>query len=159
MGKIRRANHETATRLDIYQIDQILNGLLRQIQENIKNKSNLELIIRYDNLMTSLSLSKATRNKNLSTVYHLTKFNNDKDWKNFTRTDAESVIAHIMRTYSDDGQETNTTFDFKKILKIFVRWVAFGSRDKRDVGDPDSTKWIKIKKVRDRLAKIGRAHV
>ena len=57
-----------------------------------------------------------------------------------------------MKTYSQDGQETNTAWDHKKILKIFVRWVKLGSRDFIKVGDQPEIKFVKLEKVRDSIA-------
>ena len=37
---------------------------------------------------------------------------------------------------NEKGQETNYTYDHKKILKLFFRWFKLGSRDFKDVGDP-----------------------
>lgn len=39
----------------------------------------------------------------------------------------------------------------KKILKIFFRWVKLGSRSFVEVGDPEETKRVKIKKVKDKI--------
>ena len=153
MGKMGNVKNETATRLDIYNNDKILLWIQKQIKSDLKSKVNLELIGRYDNLMTSLAMSKATRVKHLRTILNLTKFNDDKDWSKFTKEDAINLVAELMRKYSPDGQETHTTWDHKKILKIFVRWVMLGSREFQDVGDPEATKWIKLKRVRDTIAR------
>ena len=57
-----------------------------------------------------------------------------------------------MQKYaSQDGQETNSSSDHKKILKIFFRWIKLGSRNFNEVGDPDETKRVKIKKVKDKI--------
>lgn len=59
-----------------------------------------------------------------------------------------------MQLYaSQNGQETNTTWDHKKILKIFVRWIKLGSREFREVGNPSEIKNVKLKKVKDKIAR------
>ncbi|MFM8658480.1 MAG: tyrosine-type recombinase/integrase, partial [Candidatus Nitrosotenuis sp.] len=65
------------------------------------------------------------------------------------------LVSQIMQYYSRTGQETNTTFDFKKILKLFVRWINTGQRLKvdNDLPDPESIRWIKLKKVRNNIAR------
>jgi hypothetical protein len=60
----------------------------------------------------------------------------------------------LVEEYADDsGQETNTSYDHKKILKIFFRWIKLGSREFQEVGDPDETRWIKPKRVKDNLSR------
>jgi len=54
---------------------------------------------------------------------------------------------------NQNGQETNTTWDHKKVLKIFFRWIKLGSREKNEVGDPPETKNVKIKKVKDKIVR------
>lgn len=53
-----------------------------------------------------------------------------------------------MSVHSADGQETSYTQDFKKVLKIFVRWLKLGSRNFNDVEDPPEIKHIKTTKHR-----------
>jgi len=75
-----------------------------------------------------------------------------KNWHDVTRLDIDELVYNIMKKYSNgDGQETNTSSDHKKILKIFFRWYKLGSRDFFDVGDPVETKHVKIKKVKDKI--------
>lgn len=143
---------ENASRLKIYNLDGNLKGILRRLQAQT-SKENWELIQKYDQDMTSESLAIPTRLKHLNTIYTLNKFYDNKDWKNLTKEDAKSLVAEVNRKYSPDGQETNTTWDHKKILKIFIRWVVYGSRSFSEVGDPEATKWIKLKKVKDRIAR------
>ena len=143
---------QSSARLDLYNNDKTLVWILKKLKAQT-SKKNWELIQKYDRLMTSLSMSKATRVKHLRTIYNLNQFYDNKDWSKFTKEDAINLVAEVMRKYSPDGQETNTTWDHKKILKIFIRWVVLGSREFQEVGDPEATKWIKLKKVRDRIAR------
>jgi site-specific recombinase XerC len=117
------------------------------------SKGNAELIKKYDRSMISESLAKATRHKHLQVILNLTRFLG-KNWKDATKDDIENVVVRIVQEYcSDSGQETNTSYDHKKILKIFFRWFKFGSRKKEEVGDPQETKGVKIKKVKDKIVR------
>jgi len=101
--------------------------------------------------MIAESLAKATRHKHLQTILNLTRFLG-KDWNDATTDDINSVAVRIVQEYAgESGQETNTSYDHKKILKIFFRWYKLGSRSQKDVGDPIETKGIKIKKVKDKI--------
>ena len=99
--------------------------------------------------MITESLAKATILKHLQTLLNLSRFLN-KDWKDTKKKDIDSIVARVVQTYSDNGQETNTTHDHKKILKIFFRWLKLDSRDKNEVGDPPETKGIRLKRVKDK---------
>lgn len=59
-----------------------------------------------------------------------------------------------MDQYGDvNGDETETSRDFKKILKIFYRWFKLGSRDHKQVGDPQETKGIRLKRPKDKITR------
>ena len=59
-----------------------------------------------------------------------------------------------MIEYADiNGQESNSSYDNKKILKIFFRWFKLGSREFKDVGDPEETKKVKLKRVKDMIVR------
>lgn len=85
-------------------------------------------------------------------IYNLNEFDNGS-WKELAKQDVLSIVSRFMSKYSPDGQETNTTWYHRKILKIFVRWVILGSRDFNEVGDPEQTKGVKLKKITDRIAR------
>ncbi|MGQ0795427.1 MAG: tyrosine-type recombinase/integrase, partial [Nitrosopumilaceae archaeon] len=122
------------------------------IQKDL-SKENADLINKYDQSMIIESLAKATRLKHLQILLNLTRFLN-KNWKDATRNDIDNVVVRIVKEYcAESGQESNTSYDHKKILKIFFRWFKYGSRKKDDVGDPDETKGVKIKKVKDKIAR------
>jgi len=117
------------------------------------SSANVELVSKYDKMMISISLSKATRLRHLQTVLSLSRLLR-KDWKDVTRKDVEELAFEIMQRYGDSkGQETHSSFDHKKILKIFYRWFKLGSRDYNEVGDPVETKGIKLRRVKDNLAR------
>lgn len=78
----------------------------------------------------------------------------NKDWEDVTKNDVDKLVWKIMNQYGDDnGQETNTSHDHNKILKIFFRWVKLGSREKNEVGDPPETKQLKLRRVKDKIVR------
>ena len=59
-----------------------------------------------------------------------------------------------MNKHGDvNGDETESSRDFKKILKLFFRWVKLGSRDFKEMGDPDETKKIRLRKPKDKITR------
>ncbi|MCZ6581890.1 MAG: hypothetical protein O6761_01805 [Thaumarchaeota archaeon] len=139
----------------IHPYDQGIASLHRLIQTNL-SKKNIELILKYDKEMVKNSLAKATRRKHLEVILMQSRMLN-KDWDSVTREDIDDLVYQIIQKYSpDSGQETNSTWDHKKILKIFFRRLKFGSREYRHVGDPDETKFIRLKPVK---SKIVREHL
>ena len=82
--------------------------------------------------MLCSSMAKATRHKHLQTILNLTRYLK-KDWDAATANDIGSLVVEIVRRYANDnGQETYTSYDHKKILKIFFRWIKLGSREFRE---------------------------
>lgn len=117
------------------------------------SQNNAKLISDYNKMMVSISLSKATRLRHLQTLLSLSRLLG-KDWNDCTRKDIDELAFKIMARYGDgNGQETHSSFDHKKILKIFFRWFKLGSRDYKEVGDPIETKSIKLRRVKDNLAR------
>ncbi|MBM3905055.1 MAG: integrase, partial [Thaumarchaeota archaeon] len=94
---------------------------------------------KYQDVLITSAMAKITILKQIKTLYYLTKFYG-KDWDKFSKEDSVKLVSQIMQYYSRTGQETNTTFDFKKILKLFVRWINTGQRLKadNDLPDPES---------------------
>ena len=134
----------------IYDYDDRIERTYKLIEKSL-SKSNIELIRKYDKVMIAESLAKATRHKHLQVILNLSRILG-KDWQSVTKLDIDDLVVRIVEEYSDDsGQETYTSYDHKKILKIFFRWLKFGSRGKEEVGDPAETKDIKIKKVKDKI--------
>jgi len=117
------------------------------------SESNFALYEKYDEFMLAETLAKATRDKNLQVVIGLTRLLG-KDWIDVTKSDIQTLVAKINQKYTDErGKETNTSFDQKKILKLFVRWVKLGHRDKLKVGDPPEIQNVRIKKPADKLSR------
>jgi len=70
------------------------------------------------------------------------------------KEDIENLVTEVMNLYSNQkGQETNTTADCKKYLKMFFRWLKLGSKYFIEVGDPPETKAVRIQKVKDKLVR------
>ena len=135
----------------IYDYDDRIKRTLALIHKEL-SPENIEIIEQYQNVMITESLANATILKHLQTLLNLSRFLN-KDWKDAKKKDIDSIVARVVQTYSDNGQETNTTHDHKKILKIFFRWLKLDSRDKNEVGDPPETKGIRLKRVKDKIVR------
>lgn len=134
----------------VYDYDALTDGIFRLLRKDT-SVENSTLIEKYDRMMVSLSMAKATRLLHLRTLLSLSRMLG-KNWHDVTRLDIDELVYNIMKKYSNgDGQETNTSSDHKKILKIFFRWFKLGSRDFTEVGDPAETKHVKIKKVKDKI--------
>ncbi|MCH7647176.1 MAG: hypothetical protein IIA83_01025 [Thaumarchaeota archaeon] len=126
------------TKSSIYDYDARIARTMILIQNETSPK-NQEIIQKYDDLMLCSSMAKATRHKHMQTILNLTRFLN-KDWNVVTKNDIENLVVEIVRRYANDnGQETYTSYDHKKILKIFFRWIKLGSRGFKEVGDPLET--------------------
>ena len=120
------------------------------------SKYNVQLIKKYDREMVTEGLGKSSRFLHLNRLLSLTR-RLKKDWKDVKTKDVKNVIFEIMDTYSDDGKETEYTYDHKKVLKIFFRWFKLGHRSynyclkKKRIGDPPETEDIIMKKPKSRL--------
>ena len=111
------------------------------------------LFEKYETVMINESLADATRCKHFETILSLTRILSKKSWLSLSQNDIDGLVTNVMRTYSDDGKETNTTYDHKKILKIFFRWVKLDSRSFRDVGNPPEIKNVKQKQVAEKIVR------
>lgn len=129
----------------------IIKNTYKQIESELP-KNNVDIIKKFDRVLVNESQADATRSKNLSTLLSLSKFLK-KDWIDTTKEDIEELVFNVNKKFSQNGQETNTTVDHKKILKRFYRWLKYGSRDFTEVGDPPETKWIKTKRVKDGIVR------
>jgi len=138
---------------DIHDYDHRLDLLHEKAKKEL-SKRNLTLFQDYDKSMVRTPLAKATRAKHLSTILTVTKMIN-KDWKDVLRADIDDAVYKIMEIYSDEkGQESNTSYDMKKILRIFYRWVKTGSRLKKPYEiDPYEIQGITLSTVKDKIAR------
>jgi len=127
-----------------------MKGVKRKLQIEL-SENNSTLIEKYDMEMVRQSIAIATRQKHLKTLLSLSRML-QKDWENTTKSDMESLVYQIMQRHSDEsGKETNYSYDHKKILKIFMRWLRLGSREFVEVGDPPETAQIRMKRVKDKI--------
>ena len=118
--------------------------------KNELSENNYALVEKYDRQMVSDTLGYATRCKNLEVVLSLSRLIK-KDWNDVTKDDIDKLVYDIMTKYSKNGQESHTTWDHKKILKIFFRWLKFGFRNFQDVGNPPETDKVKMKSVKNKI--------
>jgi integrase/recombinase XerD len=152
MARNMKQTLKNRLKADIHNYDQRIASVLRRI-ENALPGSTLELIQKYHNEMISESISKATQLKHLEVLLNLSRFL-QKDWNAVTAEDIQKLVIKIIQEYSPTGQETHTTADHKKVLKIFFRWLKTGSRHKDpDVLDPIEIRKIKLRRVKDRLSR------
>ena len=138
--------------LSIYNYDKEIQTVYTQAERDMSAR-NFELMQKYDQEMIRQSLAKATRRKALRQIQTLTRMI-DKNWDEITREDVDTLIYRVMEKYADaKGQETHMSYDSKKHIKIFLRWVITGSREKHEDGDPKEIRGIKSRNVKDRLSR------
>ncbi|MCA2004007.1 MAG: site-specific integrase [Candidatus Nitrosotenuis sp.] len=137
--------------IQVHDYDRRIQNTLRMIDEELSER-NAKLIRQYQKEIVRNSLSKATELKHLSVCLNLSRMLK-KDWHDVTKQDIDELIYNIMIRYSKNGQETHSSWDHKKILKIFFRWFKLGLRDSRQVGDPPETKQIRLKPIKSKLAR------
>ncbi len=147
----RQVSEKNQGTIKIYNFQKIIANTYSLMERDL-SKNNVELIRKFDKTLVNESLSEARRSKILSTLLSLSRFL-EKDWQDTTKEDIEDLVFQFNEKFSDNGQETNTTTDHKKILKNFYRWYKLGSRDYRDVGDPMETKWIRIRRIKEKLTR------
>jgi len=132
--------------------DRRLERTFQKARDNL-SKENFSLLEKYDNEMATLGLKKSTRAKQLSIIVDIS-IRIGKDWKEITKEDIDRLIRSVIDEFGDKlGGETETTRDYKKSLKPFFRWFKFGSRDFQEVGDPPELKSIRMKQVKDKIAR------
>lgn len=136
---------------DIYNLGHRI-GLVHKQMEKEFSKENYALIKKYDNYMIVQSLAKATREIHVKRLLALTRMIS-KNWCDVTKEDIDEIASKIMIKYADDkGKETNSSYDHKKVLKIFFRWYKLGTRDSKS-GNPPETKDVKLKKVGNKVSR------
>ena len=146
---------ESQNKIEVHDWEHKIDLLYKQMESEFST-ANFELIKKYDREMVSQGIKKPTRYVHLSRLKNLTRLLK-KDWKEAAKEDMKNIIFQIMDRYSDDGQDTEYTYDHKKVLKIFMRWYKLGNRSyqyclkKYKNGDPDETEDIVMKKPKSRL--------
>ena len=143
---------ESASRLDVHNIDSDITACLTTLEKELSTE-NWNLVQKYNILLTNKANSKAARRKELRLLLSLNRFNQNKSWESITKDDVSNLVYEIMTKYSRDGQETWTSYNHKRELKMFLRWVKLGSRKFKEVQDPIETKSIEIKTPKETLAR------
>jgi len=135
---------------EIHPYDKKIDAIYKLAEREV-SKNNFQLIKDYDHYMARHSLAKATRLKHLETILNLSRIIK-KDWNSVSKQDIDNVVFKVVETYGDStGRETHSTYDHKKILKIFFRWIKLGSRYFTEVGNPPETKDVKLRPVKNQL--------
>jgi len=136
---------------DIYNLDHRIDLVHKKMAKEF-SKENHSLIRQYDNYMIVQSMAKATREIHVKRLLNLTRMIS-KNWSDITKEDVDELVSKIMTKYADDrGKETNSSYDHKKVLKMFFRWYKLGTRDGK-AGDPPETKDVKMKKVGNKISR------
>ena len=129
-----------------------IKSVLSRIKKELSTK-NQKIIQKYHREMKIQALAKSTQVKQLQTILVLSKMLK-KDWKDARKSDIEKIMLQISSKFYDElGKETFYSYDHKKMLRIFFRWLKFGSRNYLRVGDPPETKGIKTQLVFNKLAR------
>ena len=135
-----------------YQYQRRVTNTKKQLKK-ILIPSDYRLVEKFDNVMTLESLADATKAKSLETILSLSRLLSKKSWMKLIQEDIDELVTTVMRIYSKNGQETNTTYDHKKHLKIWFRWIKLGDRSFKKVGDPPELKNVKTKNVPDKIVR------
>jgi hypothetical protein len=117
----------------IYDFDTRIDHTWKMIRTEL-SPDDASMIEKYDKEMVRISLSKPTHHKHLSTILSLSRMLK-KSWLNASKEDIDDLVYGVMKKYSSDGKENNTTWDHK------------------EVGDPLETKWIRIKRVKSKIVR------
>jgi len=138
--------------LKIHDYDKRIKQTINLLQnEPSVSKHSMSLIEKYHRAMITETLSKATISKHIQTLGSLCRMI-DVEWRDATKSDLDKLTANIIGKYADDsGQETHTSRDHKKILKIFFRWFKLGSRSFTKVGNPPEIRDVVLKNVKDHI--------
>ncbi|MCH7814947.1 MAG: site-specific integrase, partial [Proteobacteria bacterium] len=121
-------------------------------QESILSTKNLQLLYDYNDDMIIHSIAENTRYKNLTHFSLLTKML-QKDWTDVTEKDIRELVSRLMIKHSENGKETGYTAVLKISIKSIVRFVKLGSRNKPEDSELDMIKFIKPKKIKDKLTR------
>ena len=137
---------------DIYSYDKQIQNIFQKIHRDLPS-STIQLIEKYDREMINSSMAKGTRRKHLQTLYVLSNLL-DMEWDKVTKEDIDILVSKIMEKFSEEnGQESNYSYDHKKVLKIFFRWFKLGDREQKEVGDPEETRKVRLGKIRDKIVR------
>ena len=115
--------------------DHRINHHLAKCKE-VLSESDYELVTKYHTQMIITSMAVATQAKNLEVIASLSSMI-DQEWATMTKDNIHNLVVNVMRNYSSNGQETHSSYDHKKILKLWFRFVKLGNRLHKKVGIPD----------------------
>ena len=136
---------------NIYNRTQRIIGYVEK-QKKCLSAKNLETFLKYNDDMIVHSISESTRYKNLDHFGLLTKIL-QKDWVDVTEEDLRVLVAEIMIKHGENGKESGYSRVLKISLKAVVRFVKLGSRNKPEDGELSMLKFIKPKKIQDKLTR------
>ena len=136
---------------NIYNRAQRITGYIEKQRKCLSSK-NLETFLKYNDDMIVQSISESTRYKNLDHFGLLTKIL-QKDWVDVTEEDLRVIVAKIMIKHGENGKESGYSRVLKISLKAVVRFVKLGSRNKPENGELPMLKFIKTKKIQDKLTR------
>ena len=128
-----------------YRILQDIKSTKRRLKENM-TEAEYGVLEKYEVEMVTEALADTTRRKNLAMIWSLTKLLQG-NWLMLNQDDIDSLVVEIMQTYGKNGKESPTSYDNKRFLKVWYRFVKLGSRHQELVGDPEETKRIRGKNV------------
>ena len=125
---------------------------LEQMAKKVLSSENYKLFGEYNNEMIRLSHSNITRHKNLTHYVKLSRLYNG-NWKNVTENDIKNIVGTIMEKHSDNGKESNYTFDLKKSLRAVVRFALTCTRNIPVEGELAILRCVKGKTPMDKLSR------
>lgn len=121
-------------------------------QSKLLSAKNLESFLKYNDEMIVHGLSEGTRYRNLNHFVLLVQIL-QKDWVDVTEENLRGLVAKIMTKYGENGKESGYSRILKISLKTIVRFVKTGSRNQPDTGELPELRFIKLKKVNDKLTR------
>ena len=128
-----------------YRILQDIESTKRRLKENMTN-AEYKVLLKYEVEMVTEALADTTRRKNFAMIWSLTKMLKG-NWLKLNQDKIDSLVVDIMQKYGRNGKESPTSYDNKRFLKVWYRFVKLGSRHQEMVGDPEETKRIRGKNV------------
>ena len=138
-----------------YRYDENIERILNNAKNEL-SKSNYELLTSYNDHMIVQTLAKATRSRTLQQLsFSMRNCGIKKDWKKATQKDVEKFCAWANTRYGNSkGGETNSSYDCKKMMRIFLRWVFTGSRDYlQGQIEPLPIRTMRMRRVKDTLVR------
>ena len=136
---------------NIHRRGQWIDRFFQKRQDKFSPK-NLQLLYDYNDDMIIHSMADNTRYKNLAHYGKLTDML-QKNWADATEKDIRNLVSKIMISHGENGKETGYTAGLKISIKSIVRFVKLGSRVKPEDGELPMIKFIKPKRLKDKLTR------